>query len=85
MLNLGTVLAIFFQKEETFHAKLSKADKFFETDWHKKAFDILDHALQVYPRNPDLLVEIGRKKLKSGDDIREADKYISRAIQIDPS
>ena len=37
------------------------AEKLFDTSKTKKAFDILDHALQVYPANADLLVEMGRK------------------------
>ena len=39
----------------------------------------------MYPANADLLVEMGRKKLKNAEDIREADRYISRAIQLDPN
>lgn len=49
-----------------------------------KAFDILDHAIHSAPHNPDLLVEMGDKKLQNNDAV-EADRYFSRAIQLDPN
>ena len=54
----------------------------FEFPW--KAFDILDHAIHSAPHNPDLLVEMGDKKLQNNDAV-EADRYFSRAIQLDPN
>ena len=37
------------------------------------------------PTNADLLVEIGQKMFEGGEDVREADHYISRAIQLEPT
>ncbi|CAJ0579425.1 unnamed protein product, partial [Mesorhabditis spiculigera] len=50
---------------------------------HKKAATIIEHALALNPKHPDILVEYGLH-LETSERLLEADGYCVRALSVDP-
>jgi tetratricopeptide (TPR) repeat protein len=70
--------------EREVHQFVQKAEQFLKQQNHKKGLELLDHAYRIDPKNADVLVKIGSVKheLNMG---AEADKFLSRALQVNPT
>lgn len=62
---------------------LKKADKLIKENKISKGLELLNQAHRIDPRNPEILVRIGTVKVDQNEHV-DADKYLSRALQVDP-